>query len=489
MSTTTALQWRRLDPRMLIIHPVVELVRALPALAGLLLAGQGSGHGSRWSLIATAVVAGAGTLRYFTTRFRVTPTQIQPRHGLFRRRTVAARLDRVRSVDVTAHPLHRVLGLSRVVIGTGTSDRKGHPALTLDGLRIRDAARLRDELLHRAPVPAGEDETELFRLPASWVRYAPFTLSGAATALAIAGLAWRLISEAHVDPNRFGPLRAVERHLTTAPVWQNVVEVAAAAIGFVALASTAGYVLAFWNFQLTRHRGGTLHVSRGLVTARATSIEEQRLRGAEVSEPLLLRAVGGARTLAITTGLRVGRGAERGGTMLMPPGPRATAEHVAAEVVGVSAPFIAPLLPHGRRARRRRYVRAVGGSVTLVATAGLIWWLVGVPGWTWLFVAVLVPLSVPLAADRARSLGHALVGDYLVTRRGSLVRRRAALARAGIIGINLRSSVFQRRAGLVTLTATTAAGRQGYRVQDVPAAQGVRLADTLLPGLLAEFLL
>jgi putative membrane protein len=474
---------------MLIINPVVELVRAIPALAGLLLAGQSSGHGSRWSLIATALVAGAGTLRYFTTRFRVTPTQIQLRHGLLRRRTVAARLDRVRTVDVTAHPLHRALGLSRVVIGTGTSDRKGRPALTLDGLRIGDAALLRDELLHRVPVATTtESETTLFRLPASWVRYAPFTLSGAVSALAIAGFAWRLINEAHVDPNRFGPLHRVEHHLTTAPLWQDFVEVGAVAIGFVAVASTAGYVLAFWNFRLTRHAGGTLHLTRGLVTARATSIEESRLRGAELSEPLLLRAVGGMRVLAITTGLRVGRGAERGGTILMPPGPRAAAARIAADVVGEAAPFSAPLLAHGRRARRRRYVRAVGSSTVLVAAAALIWWLTGLPFWTWLFVAALVPLSVPLAADRAASLGHALVGDYLVTRRGSLVRRRAVLARAGVIGVNLRSSVFQRRAGLVTLTATTAAGRQGYRVQDVPAEQAVGIADTLLPGLLTDFL-
>jgi putative membrane protein len=133
-------------------------------------------------------------------------------------------------------------------------------------------------------------------------------------------------------------------------------------------------------------------------------------------------------------------------------------------------------------------VRAVGSSTVLVAAAALIWWLTGLPFWTWLFVAALVPLSVPLAADRAASLGHALVGDYLVTRRGSLVRRRAVLARAGVIGVNLRSSVFQRRAGLVTLTATTAAGRQGYRVQDVPAEQAVGIADTLLPGLLTDFL-
>src|SRR6185437_7105691 len=97
----------------------------------------------------------------------------------------------------------------------------------------------------------------------------------------------------------------------------------------VALASTVGYVLSFWNFRLTANSGGTLHVSRGLLTARATSIERRRLRGAELSEPMLLRSVGGARALVIATGLRVGRGAERGGEILLPPAPREQAVRVA----------------------------------------------------------------------------------------------------------------------------------------------------------------
>jgi putative membrane protein len=496
-------EWRRLDPRMLIIHPVVELARALPALLGLLLAGQGSGHGSRWSLIATAIVAGSATLRWFTTRFRVTTTQIQLRHGLFRRRTVAAPLDRVRTVDVTAHALHRILGLARVVIGTGTSDRKGRPGLTLDGLRQADAARLRAELLHRLPVeqppapapdragaapPATSEDSEIFRLPKSWVRYAPFTLSGALTAAAIAGFAWRVDSEAHINPDRFGPLRAVIDHLGALPLWRDVLELGAAAVVFIAGASTAGYVLAFWNFRLSRHIGGTLHVSRGLITARATSIEERRIRGVEVSEPLLLRTVGGARTIVIATGLRVGRGAERGGTMVMPPGPLHEAVRVAEQALGVSEPFTTPLLRHGRRATRRRYARALAGGVALAAAIALIWRVAGLHNWGWLAGLILVPISVPLAADRARSLGHALTGGYLVTRRGSLVRRRAVLAGDGIIGVNLRATYFQRRAGLATLTATTAAGRQGYRVQDVAEPAAVGLGCALLPGLLAEFL-
>jgi putative membrane protein len=67
------------------------------------------------------------------------------------------------------------------------------------------------------------------------------------------------------------------------------------------------------------------------------------------------------------------------------------------------------------------------------------------------------------------------------------VRRRSMLAREGIIGINLRRSFFQRRAGLVTLTATTAAGDQSYPVLDITPDEALRIADAAAPGLLAPF--
>ena len=49
--------------------------------------------------------------------------------------------------------------------------------------------------------------------------------------------------------------------------------------------------------------------------------------------------------------------------------------------------------------------------------------------------------------------------------------------RTGIIGWNLQQSWFQRRAGLVTLVATTAAGSQAYAAIDVPEGTAIALAD------------
>jgi putative membrane protein len=507
--------WRRLSPRMLLVHPVQELARALLPIAGIFVAGSTSGH-DWWGLASLGIVIAAGMLRWLTTTYRITPDYVQVRRGLVRRRELSVPRDRVRTVDVTAHAIHRIVGLARVTVGTGRSDRKDE-GVRLDGLSTAEAARLREELLHRRPrpetpaataptataptVPAAtvptattdqpetdQPEAELARLRPAWVRYGPFTLSGFVTAGVIVAFGSRLINEAHIDPTRYGPLRAVIDHLTHLPISLAVTQVALAGLAFVAVASTFGYVLAFWGFRLTRHSAGTLHVARGLITARATTIEERRLRGVELSEPLLLRAAGGARLIAIATGLRVGRGAERGGSLVFPPGPREEAERVAGEILHDRAPVAAALVPHGPRARRRRYTRALTVTAVVIGLFGAADRLLGGPSWAWQATLVLLPIASLLATDRYRSLGHALAGGRLVTRQGSLVRRRGMLATDGIIGWNMRRSFFQRRVGLATLTATTAAGRQRYDVPDIDLHAAVRLADEATPGLLTPFL-
>jgi putative membrane protein len=490
--------WRRLSARMLLVHPVQEVVRAMPALVGLVVAGSGSGQGGRWALIGVALAIAAGTLRWFTTRYRVTPEQVQVRRGLLRRSLRAVSRDRVRTIDVSANPLQRVLGLVRLTVGTGLAERGPRGGgVRLDGLDARDATGLRDALLHDRPRGAapGADqtapeevaaETELARLRPAWLAYAPFTLSGVLTVGAIGGFLINTADDLHLDPRHLGIVHRAGDVLGGAPLVLAIVVALLAVALLVAVCSTAGYALAFWGYRLTRHPSGTLHVTRGLLSTRATTIEERRLRGVELTQPLLLRGAGGARCDAIATGLGAGRGAERG-TTLFPPGPRAVAARVAADVLRTTEPVTVPLTPHGPRARVRRFTRALSGSAVIVAAAAAgaiagIW-----PDTVWEVALVTVPLAAALAADRARSLGHAVTPTALVARAGSLVRRRAMLSREGIIGITLRRSFFQRRAGLCTLTATTAAGRQAYAVLDVADDEALRVCDAAVPGLLDVF--
>ena len=98
-----------------------------------------------------------------------------------------------------------------------------------------------------------------------------------------------------------------------------------------------------------------------------------------------------------------------------------------------------------------------------------------------------------LAADRARALGHRVDDGWLVARAGSLERRRDCIAAAGIIGWTVRQTFLQRRAGVATLIAATAAGVKRYQVIDVPAelawaiaADGVALGGRQRVGALAN---
>jgi putative membrane protein len=490
--------WRRLDRRMLLIHPVQELPRAVPALLAAFVAGSGSGRGALWSAGALVITMLFAFSRWFTTRYRLTDDRVEVGTGLFQRRVRAVSRDRIRTVDVTARAMHRMLGLVRVDVGTGRSDREGGGAVRLDGLTAAEAAGLRAQLLHSReqapaatagePAPAEDPETELARLDPGWVRYAPFTLSGVVSVGVAVGFVANLASEAHFDPERSGPLRHLAHQLDRAPVALTAAALTLLWLVAVVVASTVGYALAFWDFRLTRHRGGTLHVSRGLITTRSVTIEERRLHGAEISEPLLLRTVAGARLIAIATGLRVGLGAERGGSLLVPPAARAEVLRVAGEVIGSSMPMTCPLTEHGPPARRRRYTRALAGWALLAAALAIIHWAAGGPAWLLAAALVLLPVAAALAADRYRSLGHAIADTRLVVRSGSLVRRRCVVSAEGIIGWNVERSFFQRRAGLATLTATTAAGQQHYDVQDVELGDALRVAEELVPGLAGPFL-
>jgi len=228
------------------------------------------------------------------------------------------------------------------------------------------------------------------------------------------------------------------------------------------------YVLSYSGFALTRSDERTLHFSHGLLRTRQTTLDERRLRGVSIAQPLSLRLVGAASARAIMTGLGRDRGGE---AIIAPPGPDAEAFRVADAVLGTAGPLDAELTTHGPRAHRRRYTRAATALVVIASGVAVAQLLGSVSPPVWLVFAVLVPASACLAEDRYRGLGHALLPGWLVTRSGSLARKHVALETAGIIGWTIRRSIFQRRAGLATLIATTAAGKHRYAIPDLPMDQ------------------
>ena len=488
--------WRRLDARMLLVHPLETLIRFLPALLAIVIFRAGSDENDRWELYAVPLIIAFGVLRWVTTRYRIAGGQIELRRGLFTKQTTTARLDKVRTIDLTARVYHRLLGLAKVEISTAGG---GHDRLVLDSLSVDAGRRLRAELLHRVdpavtglPAPTGApvavddvpddapppvDDEELVRLDPSWIRYAPLTVTGLASAAAIVGFASQGFS-------RFSQERSVFRDgaswVSRLAWWVDVLLL----LGLVSLLAVAAYVLTFWGFRLTRNRLGTLHTRRGLLTNRETSIDAARVRGIRLDEPLGLRLAGARRLKVVTSGLLREQG---GSDWLCPPAPADVVTPLALSIRPDVAAVSGPLSQHGPAARRRRLTRALVPAVLLAA--GLVAARVL---WDWndsllVLVPMLLVAAVALGRDRYRALGHTVTPDHLVSRHGSLDRQRIVLDRDGIIGWKIEQSFFQRRAGVATLVATTAAGAQHYDVVDVPLEQAYAVLAQVSPGLVAEF--
>ncbi|MGW5684757.1 PH domain-containing protein [Nonomuraea sp. NPDC003754] len=147
------------------------------------------------------------------------------------------------------------------------------------------------------------------------------------------------------------------------------------------------------------------------------------------------------------------------------------------------------LEPHPKAARSRRTRQAFGAVAVLAAAMGVTEWLTGwIPPVAWALPVLALPAGLALAADAYRGLGHRLAGGHLLTRAGSAGRTTVALDTGGIVGWRIRQSVFQRRLGLITVSATTAAGDGHYDVLDVGVAEGLDLAARAVPGLLEPFL-
>ncbi len=483
--------WHRLDRRMLLVHPVREVQRYLVAVIGLLVLGRASDSGGWWGLLVVATPVALGLLRYLTTSYRLTPSRIEVRHGLLNKRVLSAPLDRVRTVDLAASPIHRALGLVTLRIGTGQTTGKGEERLSLDGLSAPEAAALRQTLLRASRVVAptvaagGVDPAVpeasgrvVLDLDLRWVRFAPLTSSGlviAGAALGLVAQSWRTFA---IDPTV--DVQRLERLGATLLVTLGALSV----VVVICVLAVAGYLVTNFGFQLVHTgRDGSWHLRRGLFTTRETSLDDARVSGVSIGEPLSLRLARGARLSAIVTGL--GK-KQQGSSVLVPPAPRTEVDRVAAEVLGLRGPVYGDLVPHDVRARRRRWSRAmlpagVVALLALVASYAVSWW--------WALVALLaLAVGAGLAHDRWRALGHALVDGHLVTRSGSIDRRREALHTPSVIGWNLRATFFQRRAGLTDLVATTAGGRQRVRVLDLDDSAAVDLATTATPGLLDQFL-
>ncbi|MFE6610999.1 PH domain-containing protein [Amycolatopsis sp. NPDC057786] len=490
--------WSTLDKRTLAVTAVTmtgaAVGAAIPTTAAIVGGGARFWVALVWVVAGGVVLIGGGVLAdlfyWKGVRYRVTPDRLETAFTLVFRSRKSLQRERIRNVDLTANPLHRLFGVAVVTIGTGSNESGGQGRIKLNPVSRAEAERLRADLLRRAETAETDEDAPLAELDRSWIRYAPMSFLTPTLGLAAGGGLMQISEWAGLQKGLIDWVIGLFRGI---PLVVAILILLAIAMVVGLLGALGLWIEMWWNFRLDREPGGTLRVRRGLFTTRSISIEERRMRGIDLVEPLGNRISGAARVDAIATGMR--RSDDKDKTdyhTLLPAAPVATANRVAAAVLRepVSPTEAVRLTGHPRAARGRLLRWWVGSVVVLLAIFALLGFLLTdvllVIGAT--LGVVLLPVSVLLALDAYRNLGHGITGRYLVGRHGTVRRSTFALEREGVIGWTVKQSIFQRRKGLLTVVATTAAGGGAYSVYDAGEEQGLLFAEESVPELLTPFL-
>ncbi len=365
MTGPPEIAWQRLSPRMLLVHPVHEVLRELPWLIGAVVLGSTTGN-QWWTVAVLVFTAVVGVARWYTTSYRIDADpqsgQLQLRAGLLQRKVLSVPRNRIRSVQSDARLLHRLMGLAVVRVNTGQEAKgeNGSGVFELNAVLAGEVPRLRAILLAgsaqpadpatAAPAPAA---TVLARWQPSWLRYSPLSVSGLLTLGAAAGVVYESGFVGPLQHSRLvqSGLDAAQRLGTAGSVAVIGAMVLVASVALAVLRS----LLTYGNLVLVR-QADVLHLRHGLLRLRERAYDMSRLRGATLRQPLLVRAFGGARLDAVMTGVH-GAGES---SVLLPPCPASTTEAVLIELIGDPDVVTGPLRGHGRRAATRRWTRAIG---------------------------------------------------------------------------------------------------------------------------------
>lgn len=476
---------RKISPKVLFIDPVRMLPSLIFPLVGVLFVGGFSERSFVWAALGVAGAVVFAVVRWATFSYEIVGDRLEIRRSLISRSVRTIPLERVRGVDVSMPPMHRLLGLAVLKIDTGASGG-GEQEGELDGVTLQEAERLKAVLLKRAPVSQAPEQAVapddvIMKVPRKWLLYGPLSGSYLLTPFALAGGA---VGLAFQWGDEFG---LGQDAAWSAGEWlwgHTYVLVIAVVLLVLAMPFVGGMMYAVFNWDFTlKHREGYLVAERGLINRRSVSLEARRVRGYELVDALAERWAGVVRAWAIVTGL--GDTQTRG--QLLPDVPRERAIEVISGAIG---PFSGSLRPHPPIARNRRMFRAIAPWIAVAVLLGLVAWWSGV-GLFWVLTVAAVLLAaagVPLGADRYRSLGHGYDGVRVSVRSGSLRRSQAVVERRAVVGWRLEQTWFQRRAGVYTLVAGVGAGSGGYAAIDVSESQAAGFPAEVTPEWITPFL-
>jgi putative membrane protein len=458
-----------------------------------------------WLLVLGALILLAwSALEWLRRTYELEGGALRLEEGVLSRQLRAVPFDRIQQVDLVRKPLHRLLGVATLRVETAGGGKAAE--VDLDVVTLPEAQALRSTLLRakaRAVAGAAEAPAEvgtldagaaaeveattpraervLLRLRVGEIVLAGITGSRAAAALVVLGPLtqvtdwfpglgdWLL---ARFDPESVTP---------TTPAAFLAVAVLGVVVwlGLAALSS----VVTDYGFTLARV-GDDLVVRRGLLERREAVLPLARLQVVRVEESLLRRALALA-SIRLQSAGRTGRGDETASRLAIPVLQRAEVNRVLGELLPGASP-IPPLRAPPPAARRRAVVRSLLRTSLFAAVVALSIWLLATvngfgvaPGFV-LLLAPLLALAVLAGLAAYRSLGHAAGRAFLYARSGVAIRVVTVVPVAKAQSGSVRSSLFQRRAGLATLHVDIAGGGPTPQVHDESEGRAETLLQVML---------
>lgn len=459
---STELGWQRLSTRSL-LPQLRGFVGALIPLAIVLLVERGTPGRDDWIRAGIAsgifVLIGLAELStVLTTRFRVTETALELRQGLLIRRRTRISRDRVRRFDSSADPIQRLLGIATVRVAAAGGD-----TIALRGVTAATVAELRDRIRARTPGTDADDDQLLAGYRPGWIRYAPLSAWGVGGLGILAGVVYQAAQFLGLPVE--GVWRFAGELLGSTPLWQAVILAGALVLALGTVLTLVAYPLEWRGYQL-RDDGDTVSLTRGALTTKQLSLRRDRLIGVELVQTLLTAPARAGHIEAIATGMSGAEGDDDAAgadlKVLTPVIEDATAAVIAARLLGIERIADDRLVPRPTAARARRLLEALRAAVLLglLGALPLLFW----PGAVTTLLAGVVGLVAisffPLAWWEHRRMGHLLTEGQLISRSGVYAIRTSIIQRDRIIGFASRQSWFQRRKGLLTLTAVIPGGKR-----------------------------
>ncbi|HEX5765859.1 MAG TPA: PH domain-containing protein [Woeseiaceae bacterium] len=435
----------------------------------------------------TFMATASALLAYLTFYYRVDEEAIRIRYGVFQKRQLDIRFDRVQSVTTEQNPVYRALGLVSLTFDTaGSSKDEG----VLPAIPVAEAEVLRNRI-GRVDLVVADTAT-----PAAAAAPGELLLALGGWDMVRIGLAdWRaLVLLAVLGPlferagngvtDRIGSRVADSmadvakgfQEFGVAPGLVVLIALISVLVTLFGLLSIFAAFLRYHRFRLSRD-GQRLRSVAGLLTRHENVTHVAKVQILSLRQGLVLRLFRRLRIVAKQARSGSGdRDSRHFQVPLVTPGfaGRFTRLVFDREAQGLDAdPWhsaFARVSPHYLRARLLPVALAPAAVACLVIVPGA--------GWAAAWALLWIPIGALLAFQAWRRTAFRLDRDGIVRRSGLLGVRLDALLFRKVQRVSIRQSWFQRRRRLANLSMFTASG--AITLPHIDHATACRLRDYIL---------